>query len=270
MPKGLQHLALAGVTATLSGLGLCAGALAGPAGFYTLTGMGLSEDFDSIGALGTSAPGDMWEVLVAGTELGDSLIVPTGGVATGAFNGGSFAGSGFTGPTSDRSLGVVASGAGDARTLTTRVRNQTGENLTQIEVLWDLEKWVHNANKRAGGFKMEYSIDGTSWTPMPDTFKAVIKENSTPVSGGWIDGNETSRRDVGGVYDLPETVHNGSEFFLRWNGKGVGGGPNREVGMAIDNVRIGVTESFVPAGGPIVLSIAGLALIIPPSRRRDS
>lgn len=138
-----------------------------------LTGFYL-QDFDSMGTTGTTAPSS-WRVNVAGDSNGVSTVTPrfngltqTSGATNVGLNAGSLNGN-------DRWLGVYANATGDTRNIQVSFNNQTGVAITQINIEYDMKLWVNrNNSNRWGGFTMEYSTNGTTWTSMGSSLSGSI------------------------------------------------------------------------------------------------
>ncbi len=262
------------LAATTAALAMGASAvLAAPSAFYSLTGDGVFEAFDSMGTSGTSAPENAWELFVAGDPDQATLGVGPSWPSNTGFNGGPWAGAGFTDPVSDRALGVYAGATGDQRTITMGVRNDTGADLDQLHLVYDVEKWIQRVAGRSGGFQVRFSLDGSSWTSLGSEFRTVLSTDGALVTDYWVNGNELAARGVGGTFATPQSIADGETFLLQWDGRGIGASQNKNVGVFLDNVWLAPdadTPVPVPAGGPVVLSVAGIAVLIPPSRRRST
>ncbi len=268
MRKATRNSAKTTLLFGTSALVMAGAALAAPSAWYSFDDSGVFEDFDSMGEFGTSAPGEYWEVLVGGVDLTDSLTVPTGGATTAAFNGGGWAGSAFTEPASDRALGVIADTAGLDRSITMRLRNDTGAPLTHINVLWDLERWIEHDSTSRGGFRLQYSTNGTRWRTAPNrTFRGRLRANGDSGPNGWSDGNTRSQRDIGGILEFRNSVDDGADFYLRWEGGRISRNRNADIGLAIDNVRVDVVPAYL-IPGPGVAAVCAFGFVMTPGRRR--
>lgn len=226
------------------------------------------ENFDSMGPAGVMVPGDgvhtYWSVNVSNVERATNLFVANTFPSNGGFNGGPWPDSGLT-PATDRALGVYAGAVGDnPRSLTMVISNLTGADLTRFNLRFDVEVWIvrNSGPQRYGGFQASFSSNGVNWRDLGNDFEAVFTYPDTAESTAnnyWVDGNDpaNSRRDVGGWVENV-LVPAGQFFYLRFDAHGAtltdpdGTGPygNRQIGVALDNVRI---EAEVPVAPPMVV-----------------
>lgn len=237
-------------------LALCAAtSYAGPMGAaYTLNQDGIFETFDQMGTTGTVAPGNgsdsYWSVYVNGQyaeNLRNPINTPAYLPAAG-YNGGM---------DSDRALGLHSTSTGETRYLVARFNNATGHSLTDLSVQYDMEKWTQRLKNKSAAFEMAWSADGNSWTNMGDSYKATINTDGELYPGThWVNGNELAVRDVGGVFKLPESVADGSDFYLKWIY--TNGGNRKHAGPFIDNMRISDASNPPNVPEPTTLALLGL------------
>jgi hypothetical protein len=252
---------LAGLIAIVFGLA------AATAQAVSLTGGTYSENFDSMGAAGTTAPTG-WTVdstpnPAPGTGVTDSPV-NTGAVSatttvvagTGSSaNGGNYNfGVAATNVVGERALGSLAS-AGNQRDSYVSFANNTGFTITQFSVSYDGEQWrLGDTTTAVNVLTLQYSATGLSgsWVALGSGFN--FTSPITTGTTGALDGNAAANRvaNIGGTYTPGANIANGSSFYLRWADPDDGGFDN---GMAIDNFSITVVPE------PSTWFAAGLTLV---------
>ena len=262
--------------AAVAGVALAASAQAA----ISFTGS-YSENFDSMGAGGTSAPTD-WTVASLGTNApaaggsGQPMTVkPTLTVDNGSYggspngtatSGGNSFNYGTTGA-SDRALGnMPTTSYGGAMVMQAAFTNATGASIGALTIGYTGEQWRFNQSSSSTGLEgiiLYYSTDATTgFTAVSLDF--VAPQQTDTQSGlsryQFLDGNAAANRVVlSKTYTLPAALPSGSAFYLRWFDQNDSG--TTDHGLAIDNVTI----STVPE--PATLSLLGLAAL-PLIRRR--
>lgn len=276
MDRGLIGEPMRSIIASIPMLLVAAQAAATPlALFYSVTGSGLYESFDSIGT-GTNAPGapngaawdSYWSLLVQGaspTQQYTSLALPSATPAVDAYNAGPVGGT-------DRAIGLYTTATGNpTRDMVAALRNDTGTALASLHVEFDVEFWLQRSRPRWAGLQAYFSLDGTTWTDLGNAFEAVLV--NTTNTAGFVDGNDPANaiRGVGGLVDFASyglaPLGAGSNFYLRFSGSSgltVPGGmsinQNRNMGAFLDDLWIGTTPRppNVPEAPTAVLLVIGL------------
>lgn len=225
----------------------------------SLTSTGFIQDFDSMGAAGTTPPTD-WSMLVgpSGTTNGTwTSSIPAAGVAamiatpgvlsatttpSGTNNNG-FNAALSTVALADRLLATSptsVSGAGVQLKLT----NDTGAALSGLSVSFDTVRYtsVSSANELPG-YWLFYSLDGLSWNNV-----SALNGNIATVP------NSTGVTSASGSFAFFSMVTAGADFYLRWvDDNATQTSPDQIIGL--NNVSVAAVP--LPAGLPLLLSVLG-------------
>jgi hypothetical protein len=181
----------------------------------------VTENFDSMGATGTSAPTD-WSWYHNNDTVSNSTLVVDNGSASGE-NGYNYG----TTSASDRAIGMHSGGDfGDAGYIQVNYQNNTGSAIDAFSVGYRLEQWQGNANGNTETFKLEYSSDGSNWVNM-----GLDANQPDPASTGQSDGN-TLFSNEGGLYTPAAAIANGQQFYIRWVDANDSG---NDTGMGLDD-----------------------------------
>jgi autotransporter-associated beta strand protein len=178
----------------------------------SLTGTSYTQDFDSMGATGTTTATPSGWFVGTGTGAIAGTTVTVG-------NGGSNAGGNYNlGTTSapDRALGSLAS-ASTARDTEVRFTNNTGAAILSFTLSYTGEQWrVGGTSAVDNALTMKFGTDGSSFVAMGSNF-----DFHTPIDSGTagaIDGNASGNfvTGIGGTYTLGSPLAPGSTIYLRW------------------------------------------------------
>jgi hypothetical protein len=210
---------------------------------------GMLETFDSMGT-STNAPmlngQTLWNVCANGVEFAQNLIVSTndtwGGVTKG-FNAGTSA---------DRMLAFgKTGGVAENSFLIASFSNETGKDLTEIELYYDLECCWIRANSlpfRSAELVASMSTNGVTWSRLPALDATVNNTNAnqatTWLSDDEMDRQSLSKRNIGGIISLSGTVapiQPGQKFYIRWATTTASSCKNMTYG--IDELRAGPKDS---------------------------
>lgn len=202
-----------------------------------------TENFDSMGALSNapvpngfkmSAPGQGtsagWDTVANLTNVTQqaSSGSPTSG---GRYNWGSNA--------TDRAAGFMTSGSyGSPNGIMAKVVNNTGSNMTGLNVSFDIERY--RINTAAANVTFFTSSDGAAWTAVTDGDSGAFATgtSSYTFAGGTVVSKTLSL--------LGLAVPNGGSFYLKWNFNTSGGSSQ---GLGLDNLvlRAVVSADSAPA-----------------------
>ncbi|HQL71278.1 MAG TPA: hypothetical protein PLA77_10635, partial [Bacteroidales bacterium] len=106
-----------------------------------------------------------------------------------------------------------------------KVTNNTGSNANVFDFSYDL--WVFNNAARSQFFNGEYSLDGSTWTPIAAlAFATPLAADATPA---WVKTSLTAT--------ISENITNGATLYVRWYTDDNGGTGTRDK-IAFDNVKI--------------------------------
>jgi PKD repeat protein/subtilisin family serine protease len=211
-----------------------------------LTGPPYSENFNSMGATGTTAPRG-WFVGSGTTAISSKTV--TAGI--GDSNSGGNYNFGSAG-NSDRALGSLASNSGQ-RDTEVRFLNRSGGAITALTIDYTGEQWRVGGNGAVNGtLQLQFSLNGSSFTPLGSEF-----DFNTPVDSGGaaaLNGNGSANRvtNIGGSYIPASPIANNQVFYLRWADPDNSAGDNA---MAVDDLLI----SFTVSNGPPSATLADFA-----------
>ena len=149
------------------------------------------------------------------------------------------------------SMGLGVQPAGSDFTpgsLTLRLRNETGGNVTSFDIGYDLR--VYNDQNRANSLNFEYSFDDTNYTQV--SFFDYISDEAAAGTASW--NLEFSKSTTLSGLNLA----NGDNLYFRWVGDDVSGGGSRDQ-FHIDNIDIAFNAAAVPepASLGLLLTAAG-------------
>jgi hypothetical protein len=175
------------------------------------TGDNLLENFDGMTPVGVATPTG-WYV-GAGLPITNTVLAVGDGSAPpdATVLGWNY---GTTGDP-DRALGTAPTG--ENRYIAVSIQNNTGSNITSVEIHFDGEVWRNYTNVTVtGSLTTEISINGgVDWFPSGLVFTQPLP-SSPPV--GAVDGNAPANRtaDIHGVIILPSALPPGAVLFIRW------------------------------------------------------
>jgi DNA/RNA endonuclease G (NUC1) len=216
-----------------------------------------TETFTSLGTTATATLPADWKVDKTGVAAADARRVGTyaaaltatslaGGpnLGTSAGNGIYNFGSGTTTPGPDRAVGFLSSSGGTASgNLYVQLTNNTGGNLSGLQLSYAVEKYRKGLNPAGFRVQMFYSTDGATWTNAGANF----------LTGFGADADNTGYATAPGVTSnvtnqtLSVAIPSGGTFYLAWNYSVTSGTTYTNAqALAIDDVSI----LGISAGGP--------------------
>ena len=179
-----------------------------PNGTYT-------ENFDVMGATGTTYPTGWTAIRIAGTGTANATLVPT------VSNGGSNAGNSYnvgTTSASDRALGTLASGT-TIPAFGASFVNNTGSSISSFSLSGFHEQWRTGSNAVAETVFFEYSTDATSlstgtWTGVSGlNLEEILTSNNLNTA---VDGNDAANRVAISGTISSISLAPGATIWIRW------------------------------------------------------
>ncbi|MDB5251076.1 MAG: C-terminal target protein [Flaviaesturariibacter sp.] len=219
-----------------------------------LNGGPYSQNFDVMGATGTTLPANWAALRFAGTGTIGAALTPA--VSDGSANSGNVYNAGTTNAT-DRALGILASGS-TVPVMGTSFTNGTASNqvITGFTINATSEQWRTGNNAVVERVVFEYSTDATSlnsgtWTAV--TNLDLIEIQSADNSNVAIDGNNAANRTAisGSVTGI--NVLNGGTFWIRWRDTDNSGSDGM---FALDDMSMTYISSVPDVTPPTVTSLS--------------
>jgi hypothetical protein len=214
------------------------------------TGGTYTQDFDSMGAAGTTTPTGWF----AGTGTGAAVITTTVIAGTGSATAGGNYNFGIAGTNGvgERALGSLAS-ASTQRDTEVDFTNNLGFNITQFSISYDGEQWRNGGSTVPNVLTLQLSLDGTTWVSLGAAFNFTSPINTS--TGSALDGNASANRvaGIGGTFTPSTAILNGSVFYLRWADPDDTGS---DAALAVDNF----TFSAIPE--PSIYMLLGVGILL--------
>ncbi|HST26870.1 MAG TPA: endonuclease [Rudaea sp.] len=193
------------------------------------------QTFDSLAptGTGTTLPSG-WYFSESGTNANSAYTANDGSLNSGdTYSYG-------TGTSTDRALGTLQSGS-LASTIGARLRNDTGNSLSEITVAYTGEQWRLGATGRADRLDFQYSTNATSLTDGAATWVNVdaldfSSPNTTAVVGK-LDGNAAANRTAISASITGLNLAPAGTIWIHWVDLNVAGNDD---GLAIDDVSFSV------------------------------
>ena len=211
----------------------------------------------TVRTVGTFAAAGTTTSLVGGANLSSSA-------SNGIYNFGS--GTTTTGP--DRAVGFLSSGtATQSGNLYAQLANNTGGNLSGVQISYDVEKYRNGSNPNGFRIQMFYSADGSTWTSAGADFLTSFAADANNNGFATAPGATVSVTNK----TLSVTVANGGNLYLAWNYSVTATSTTTNAqALAIDNISIlgiagagptnpsgvgAANPSSVPAGSQTLLTV---------------
>lgn len=209
------------------------------------------QTFDSLAATatGTALPSG-WYFSESGTNANSAYTANDGTLNSGdTYSYG-------TGTGTDRALGTLQSGS-LASTIGARLRNDTGNTLSEIAVAYTGEQWRLGATGRADRLDFQYSTNATSLADAAATWIDVnaldfSSPNTTAVAGK-LDGNGAANRTAIAASITGLSLAPSGTIWIRWVDWNVSGNDD---GLAIDDVNFSVDGTPPVDLAPFVVATA--------------
>jgi DNA/RNA endonuclease G (NUC1) len=172
---------------------------------------------------------------------------------------------GATASATDRAIGFLSSGTATASgNLYTQLVNNTGGNLSGLQISYDVEKYRNGTNANGFSIQLYYSTNGTSWTSAGATFLTSFPGDAN--SNGFANAPGAT---VPVSATLSQAIPNGSNFYLAWNYSVTSGTTTTNAqALAIDNISIlgisgggSTNPTGVGSANPNSVSVGGTTLL---------
>ena len=147
-----------------------------------------------------------------------------------------------TGTNTDRAFGSVSSGTPGDIFIALKLTNNTGLTITSLDISYNGEQWRNGGNTSAQQLDFQYQVaspatitDANTPTNAWTDFNAL--DFVSPITGATaaaLDGNAVANRTARSA-NLPVTVNNGQEIWLRWKDTNDAGNDH---GLAIDDFSV--------------------------------
>src|SRR2546422_1055906 len=204
-----------------------------------------TQNFDAIGTSATAtlpadfrvdAPSAVRTVGAFSAALTTTARVGGASLSSSAANGIYNFGSGTTTTGPDRAVGFLASGtATTSGNLYAQVSNNTGGNLSGLQISYNVEKYRNGSNAAGFRIQMFYSSDGIVWTTAGPNFLTSFTADANNNGFATAPGATVPVSNQ----TLTVAIANGSNFYLAWN-YSVSSGPTvtNAQALAIDDISI--------------------------------
>lgn len=196
------------------------------------------QTFDSLANTGTASTMPTgWAFVEAGNSANGTYAADSG--ATNSGNTYSYG----TGSSGERALGGLRSG-NLIPTFGARLRNDSGQTVTTIDVSYTGEQWRLGAAGRSDRLQFEWSVDATSvndgaasWNTIAGGTLDFTSPTTTGTSGA-LDGNASANRALRSAAISGLTLAPNATMYVRWVDIDVAGADD---GLAIDDVSFGIS-----------------------------
>jgi hypothetical protein len=148
---------------------------------------------------------------------------------------------------SDRAVGWISSGtATKSGNLYAWFQNDTGSNLTRVDVSYDVEKYRNGTNAAGFSIQMYVSTDGVAWTSAGPDFLTSFAADPDNTGFAAAPGATASVSATTLAFSPP--IPAGEDFYLAWNYSVTSGSITTSAqGLSIDNFSIGNPQAITLA-----------------------
>lgn len=198
-----------------------------------------TQNFDGMGAAGTTFPNDWTGIRAAGTGTANQTLtlVVTDGATTsgGVFNVG-------TATATERALGTLAS-ASTIPAIGATFKNTTGALISKISLAGVMEQWKSGSDAAiTENLVFSYSLDATSlntgvWTTVPSL--NLVEKLITTTTAAAVDGNLAANK-TSILSDISLAWANNANLWIKWTDANDAGSDGI---YAIDDFSLTATES---------------------------
>jgi endonuclease I len=209
------------------------------------------QTFDSLASTGTGT------ALPSGWYFSESTANTTYTADNGTLNAGDTYSYGSAG-SSDRALGMLRSNS-NSTVIGARLRNDTGNTLSEIAVAYTGEQWRLGAAGRADQLDFQYSTNATSLTDGAATWvdvNALDFSSPNTTTTGALDGNASGNRTAIAASITGLSLAPSGTLWIRWEDLSISGNDD---GLAIDDVSFSVDGTPPADVAPFVAATVPVA-----------
>jgi predicted extracellular nuclease len=229
--------------------------VSGPSISITTLGTPITQNFDTLATSGTA---NTWtdDTTLPGW-YSQFVATPTNPTTYRADAGTSNTGAIYsygTGTSTERAFGSLSSGTPGDIYIAVKLTNNTGSAITSLGISYIGEQWRNGGNTSAQNLDFQFQVaaagtitdantPSTGWTDF-DTLDFVSP--TTGATAAALDGNAAANRTAKSA-NLPLTVSNGQEVWLRWKDTNDAGNDH---GLAIDDFSVTASAAATPTPTP--------------------
>ena len=211
----------------------------------------ITQDFNSLATSGTSNPWSDNTTLTGWYSTRTEYRASDGSSTAGALY--SFG----TGTASDRALGSIASGTTGSIFFGIRLKNNTTQTITSLQITYTGEQWRNGGRTDDDSLHFSYQIGATvssltsgTWTTDDDlSFVGPIKASTANALDGNASANRTTKNKT-----LNVSIGPSQEIMLRWTDFN---SPGSDHGLAIDDITI--VASAAPPSSATKLAVVSIS-----------
>ncbi|HSN74896.1 MAG TPA: hypothetical protein VL334_07370 [Anaerolineae bacterium] len=215
-----------------------------------------SEGFDDLGTAAIATLPAHWRVDKS-TSVRTVGVYADAGTATERLAGNSMGttaangvynyGAGEAATASDRAVGWLSSGtATKSGNLYAWFQNDTGSNLTSVDISYQVEKYRNGTNAAGFSIQMYVSTDGATWTPAGPNVLTSFAADANNDGFAAAPGATASVSATTLAFSPP--IPAGGDFYLAWNYSVTSGTTTSNAqGLGIDNFSIGNPQAITLA-----------------------
>ena len=208
----------------------------------TALNVNYSENFDGMGATGTTLPANWASIRIAGSGTIGALPIVVG---DGSANSGANYNIGTTNST-DRALGALSSGS-TVPAFGVNFTNNTGDKITEFNLTAVVEQWRSGDNAVVESMAFSYSVDATSlntgtWTNVTslDANEILTSTTAAAAVNGDLTANQASISTTVNISPTPCLA--GGTLWVRWVDANATGS---DCVLAIDNFVFKATSNIL-------------------------
>lgn len=208
------------------------------------TGDTYTEDFDGMGStLLATIPsgfriGSNWNTGLTATDTAAGTSGTVNALASTSKGYCHNFGNGLNSTATDRAIGFLMSNTyTSGKNITLKITNNTGSTITQLDIIFDYEKY------RSGSRQWDWTFfHGSSSIPLT-TLTAANQTYAADANNTVVYNPPTSIQKIFSISSI--SIADGTDYYLRWRLTGTGGSTNGQA-LGIDNFQISVGNPILP------------------------